>query len=45
VLGQLIYESQPKLNEMTFELKTAGIYFVTVTSDNETTTRKVVVDR
>ena len=45
VLGQLIYESQPKQNQLTFELNTTGLYFVTVISNNKTTTTKIVVSR
>jgi hypothetical protein len=43
LLGQLVYESQPKQPQFAFELNNDGMYFVTVTSDNETVTRKVVV--
>jgi hypothetical protein len=43
VLGQIVYESNPKQNKFSFELKSEGMYFVTVTEDNETETNRVVV--
>lgn len=42
-LGQLIYNTTPKQTQFNFTLKDEGIYFITVTSDNETTVRKVIV--
>ncbi len=45
VLGQLIYEAQPKQTQFIFDLKDEGMYFVSVTSDNQTTTRKITVTR
>jgi hypothetical protein len=44
LLGQLVYESQPKQIQFTFELKDDGMYIVTVTAGNEITTGKVVVN-
>jgi hypothetical protein len=45
VLGQLIYEAQPKQTYFNLELNDDGLYFVTVTEGNETTTGKVVVSK
>ena len=45
LLGQLIYEAQPKQSKFTFDLKETGIYFVTVTSGDVIETKKVVVVR
>jgi uncharacterized repeat protein (TIGR03803 family) len=43
LLGQIIYTSQPKQTQFTFNISATGMYFVTVTADNETETKKVVV--
>ncbi len=43
LLGQIIYISQPKQIQFTFNINETGLYFVTVTSDNETETKKVLV--
>ncbi len=43
LLGQIIYAAQPKQTQFTFNISATGMYFVTVTSDNETETKKVVV--
>jgi uncharacterized repeat protein (TIGR03803 family) len=43
LLGQLIYVSEPKQTRCTLLIKDEGMYFVTVTSDNETATKNVIV--
>jgi uncharacterized repeat protein (TIGR03803 family) len=43
LLGQVIYTAQPKQTQCTFNIGATGMYFVTVTADNETETKKVVV--
>ncbi len=45
VLGQLIYELQPNQHQLNFELKDDGIYFITIASNNETVTRKILVSK
>ena len=45
VLGQLIYEAQPKLTKLNFELKDDGMYFISITSNNETGIQKIIVTR
>ena len=45
VLGQLIYQSQPIEKEISIELEHAGIYFVTIISENQQTTRKLVIHK
>ena len=45
LLGQLIYEAQPKQLKFTLDLKETGMYFVTVTSGDVIETKKVVVVR
>jgi hypothetical protein len=43
LLGQLIYHSAPKSKIFSMQLAGEGIYFVTVSSDKQTTTAKVAV--
>ncbi len=45
VLGQLVYEAQPNQSNINFELKDAGIYFIAITSNNETGTQKIIVTK
>jgi len=45
VLGQLIYDVQPKQTQYKFEIKNEGIYFVTITSQGKATTGKVIVSK
>ena len=45
LLGQLVYEATPKQTQFIFELKETGMYFVIVTTGDETETKKIVVVR
>jgi len=45
VLGQLIYEAEPVQTQLNFELKTDGLYFISIISDNKAQTTKVVVSK
>ena len=45
LLGQLIYEAQPNQKNYSFEIKDAGIYFVTVVTGNKIETQKIVVSK
>ncbi|MEO8148164.1 MAG: T9SS type A sorting domain-containing protein [Bacteroidia bacterium] len=42
-LGQVIYQSKPKDKNLSLKIKDDGIYFVTITSDKKTSTRKIIV--
>jgi hypothetical protein len=43
LIGQIVFESSPGENFIQYQFNKYGIYFVTITSDNLTTTRKVIV--
>jgi hypothetical protein len=45
VLGQVVYESEPKQSRFIVELNDDGMYFVTINSGNETITSKLVVSK
>jgi len=45
ILGNTIFEMRPSANKLSFQLETEGVYFVTVKSGKETTTRKIIVSR
>ena len=40
ILGQVIYQTKPNTKEVALQIEQAGIYFITLASDKETTTRK-----
>jgi hypothetical protein len=44
-LGQTIYQTKPNEKNISFQLEHDGIYFVTVTSNKQTTTRKLVIQQ
>jgi len=43
IVGQIIYTAKPKEKNTSFKLDINGIYFVTISSDKQTTTRKIIV--
>ncbi len=45
LLGQVIYITQPKQTHFDFDITESGMYFITITSDNQVETRKIVVSR
>jgi len=45
MLGRLVYESKPAATNATFILNNAGVYFVTVSAGNESSTKKLVVNK
>jgi hypothetical protein len=44
-LGQIIYQTKPNEKNISLQLEHDGIYFVTVTSNKQTTTRKLVIQQ
>jgi uncharacterized repeat protein (TIGR03803 family) len=45
ILGQVIYAAQPKQTHFDFNITESGMYFITITSDEQVETRKIVVSR
>jgi len=43
VLGRLVYQSKPNEKSASLKMDMEGLYFVTVRSDSQTTTRKLIV--
>ncbi|HXU27228.1 MAG TPA: T9SS type A sorting domain-containing protein, partial [Bacteroidia bacterium] len=44
VLGNVVYETKPTESAVTLHLENSGVYFITIVSGKETTSRKVVVN-
>jgi hypothetical protein len=44
-LGQVVYRAEPKDKNLSFNLDKEGIYLLSISSGNQTTTRKVVVSK
>jgi hypothetical protein len=45
MLGQTIYETKPRSVNTTLALDNTGVYFITLTSGTETSTKKVIVSK
>ena len=45
MLGQIVYEAKPNTANTTLTLNTEGVYFITLTSGTETSTKKVIVSK
>ncbi len=45
MLGQLVYEAKPNTINTTLTLPDTGVYFITLTSGTETSTKKVIVSK
>jgi hypothetical protein len=45
VLGQIIYQTKSNQKNILLNIEKAGIYFVTITSDKKTITKKIIVNR
>jgi len=43
IVGQIVYEQQFNSNHVLFSFDLSGVYFVRVTADGQTTTKKIVV--
>ncbi len=43
VLGRVVFKTKPAERNTSFKLDKEGIYFVTISSDNQTTMRKIIV--
>jgi len=45
LLGQIIYTSQPRQSHFTFNINATGMYFVTITTEGEVSTSKLIVNK
>jgi len=45
MLGQIVYEAKPNAANTTLTLNNAGVYFITITTGAETSTKKVIVNK
>ncbi|HXD92565.1 MAG TPA: T9SS type A sorting domain-containing protein [Bacteroidia bacterium] len=45
IIGQTIYEAKPNSENTILNIDNSGVYFVTITSGKETSTKKVIVDK
>ena len=45
ILGQTIYEAKSNTTNTTLQIDKPGIYFITVTTGKETTTKKVIINK
>jgi type IX secretion system substrate protein len=45
MLGQIVYEAKPNATNTILTLPDAGVYFITLTSDTATSTKKVIVSK
>jgi hypothetical protein len=45
MLGQIVYEAKPNTTNTTLTLTDAGVYFITLTSGTQTSTKKVIVSK
>lgn len=45
MLGQIVYEAKPNTINTTLTLTDVGVYFITLTSGTETSTKKVIVSK
>ncbi|MEO5571220.1 MAG: SBBP repeat-containing protein [Bacteroidia bacterium] len=45
LLGQIIFQTKPNENAFSFQLDAAGIYFIQITTDKQSITKKLIVSR
>lgn len=45
MLGQIVYEIKPFAEKTTLQINYAGVYFVTITTGKETSTKKIIVNK
>jgi hypothetical protein len=45
LLGRVIYTSTPKQTNLTLDIKQTGMFFITLTSDAQTTTSKIIISK
>jgi uncharacterized repeat protein (TIGR03803 family) len=45
LLGRVVYTSTPKQNNLTLNINETGMFFITLTSDIQTTTSKIIISK